>query len=309
MRLLRCAAFPLVPLTLVLAACGAPDADTAGEGTEAAAADGSASVVEVTARDFAFDAPSEIPAGWTTFRFENQGAQEHFMVLWKMPEGRTIEDYRAEVLPAFDNARYLAGEIDREEFVAGVVGAIPEWYGGVESAGGVGLLSPGHVAHTTVSLAPGSYVMECYVKTPDGKFHSALGMLHPLTVGADATDTPVPEHDLDISLTNYEIGVEGELSAGPHTARVRHVDNPEGFLKHDLHLARFDGEAGIEDLVPWMEWIDGMESPAPVEFIGGSEDQPAGGSAYFAFTLEPGSYAWISESYAAQGMVLAFEVE
>jgi hypothetical protein len=58
-----------------------------------------------------------------------------------------------------------------------------------------------------------------------------------------------------------------------------------------------------------MSWIDGMVSPAPVEFLGGADQMPAGSTAYFEVDLEPGSYAWISEGYAAQGAVKEFVVE
>jgi len=48
-----------------------------------------AHVVEVTARDFAFDAPDQIPSGWTTFRMTNAGEQEHFLYIYRLPENKT----------------------------------------------------------------------------------------------------------------------------------------------------------------------------------------------------------------------------
>lgn len=297
-------------LALTLAACGSPDGGSSAEqtpdGALTAPMSGMASVV---ARDFAFDAPAELPAGWTTFELENQGSQEHFMVLWRLPEGKTIEDMETEVMPAFDNTAYMAGEIDRAQYIEQIVGNIPEWYGGVVAGGGVGIVSPGNRSEATVKLEPGNYVMECYVRTPEGQFHSQIGMIHALTVTDEMTGATPPEYDLDLTLTNYEVQVEGELTAGRHTARVNHVDDPEGFVKHDVHLVRLPEGSGIGDVVPWFDWVDAFMSPAPATFLGGSEDQPAGSTSYFTFELEPGSYAWISEGYAAQGMVSEFEVQ
>ncbi len=297
-------------LIVPLAACRSPEArPPADEAASEAAASPSGSVVRVVAREYAFDAPAEVPSGWTTFQFENQGAQEHFMVLWKLPEGKTIEDVKNEVQPAFDLEPYASGELNREQYIERLVSLIPEWYGGVVSAGGVGLVSPGHASEATVLLEPGNYVMECYVKTADGSFHSMLGMLHPLTVSAERTGETPPEHDVELALKNYAITVEGPLTPGRHTARVNHADDPEGFVKHDVHLVRLDEGTEVADVVPWMDWIDALTSPAPAILLGGSEDQPGGSTSYFTFSLEPGRYAWVSEGYAAQGMVLEFAVE
>lgn len=301
----------LLLAAVALAGCGQTDGVRSTDQPSAAVSEDmpAAGVVRVFARDFAFEAPDELPSGWTTFHLENQGSQEHFMVLWKLPEGRTIADMEAEVMPAFDNAAYMAGEMDRGQYIEQIVSGIPEWYGGVVAGGGVGLLSPGHAAEATVELEPGHYVMECYVRTPAGEFHSAIGMTHAFTVTAEQSDAAPPEADIDLTLTNYAIGVEGLLTAGQHTARVSHADDPEGFVKHDIHLVRLEEGAGTADVVSWMDWIDAFMAPAPATFLGGSEDQPGGSTSYFTFRLEPGSYAWISEGYAAQGMVEEFEVE
>ncbi len=302
----------LILAASALAACQQADrARSSDRVSEASAAGSGAHVVEVIARDFAFEAPSVVLSGWTTFRMRNAGEQEHFMVLWRMPDGRTLKDYAKEVAPAFDSIMvpYEAGTMGRGEALQMLGGLLPEWYGSVASAGGPGLASPGRVAETTVMLVPGSYVMECYVKTPEGKFHSALGMLHPLTVTDDSSDASPPEADIDMALTNYEIATDGELTRGEHTVRVRFVDNPEGLLTHDVHLVRLEDGTNPDDVVAWMDWMDALRAPAPAEFLGGAEHMPAGNTAYLTVELEPGSYAWLSEAYADRGMVKEFTVE
>ena len=61
-------------------------------------------VVEVTARDYAFEVVGEIPSGWTTFHMKNEGNEHHFFLLNRLPEGKTFEDYVEEVGVAFETA-------------------------------------------------------------------------------------------------------------------------------------------------------------------------------------------------------------
>jgi hypothetical protein len=269
-------------------------------------------VVEVAARDFAFEAPAEIASGWTTLRFQNLGAQEHFMSLSRLPDGKTLDDYIAEVAAgAFGVAMdpYYNGEVELAAALENLGSLIPEWFGQMVFSGGPGLLAPGLAEDVTVDLEPGSYVLECYVKTPDGMFHSALGMMAGLTVTSAETGATEPEADFDVTLANYVIEAPERVAAGPHTIRVRVIQSPEGLLKHDVHLLRVTEETDLGAVVPWMSWIDGMKAPAPATFVGGMEQLEAGHSGYLSVDLEPGSYAWISEAYADRGMVKEFVVE
>lgn len=277
-------------------------------------AEGSASednVVQVTARDFAFEAPQEVPSGWTTLRMENAGEQHHFLVLWRLPDGKTFQDYIDEVIPPFDTLveAYDAGELDRDELMAGLGAALPEWFASVEGMGGPGLTAPGMTSETTVHLEPGSYVMECYVRTPDGRFHGALGMFRPITVTDASSGTAEPEADLEMTLSNYEIATTGELTPGRHSVRVDVAEMPEGLLGHDVHVARLDEGTSLDQVAGWMDWIDAFRDPPPATFIGGAEQVPPGHTSYFTVDLEPGRYAWVSEGYAAMGMVQEFTVE
>lgn len=81
----RVAAHLIAALAAVPAACRPADTDHDPE------------VVNVVATDFAFKAPDTIPAGWTTLRLVNRGAQTDFVVLDRLPDGRTLDDFVAEV--------------------------------------------------------------------------------------------------------------------------------------------------------------------------------------------------------------------
>ena len=78
-------------------------------------------MVEVTARDYAFDVPDEIPSGWTTFRMTNAGEQEHFLYVYRLPENKTYQEFQEEVIVPFGKVweQYDSGEIDRTEAESG----------------------------------------------------------------------------------------------------------------------------------------------------------------------------------------------
>jgi hypothetical protein len=305
---------PLLPKLWILIAaaslaCQASEPEVAGEGAELApAAEGQ---VEVLARDYAFSAPDTIPSGWTTFHMVNEGNEPHFFLLNRLPDGKTIEDYGAEVGAPFDSVwnALASGAVDKPEAGAMLGRLLPAWYADVVQTGGVGLLAPGRTALATARLEPGSYVMECYVKTPDGTFHSALGMVLPITVSAELSDQEPPTPDLSITLTNEALSVEGVPSKGEQTVAVHFEEHPVAGLGNDVHLVRLDGTS-VEEVVPWMDWmnVDGLRAPAPAPFLGGTQEMPLGETAYFRAVLEPGSYAWISET-GAERLVQEFSVD
>ncbi|GMR24717.1 MAG: hypothetical protein BMS9Abin37_3309 [Acidobacteriota bacterium] len=301
-----------IAVTVVgLAACRPPDPDVQEETPEKTPDIGDIGVIEVMVEDYSFMAPPTLRSGWTTFRMTNHGEEPHFMLLYRLPVGTTFDDYTAQLSQPFQEQydRYTSGEVNQGELLAQLGGVLPEWLGSLEGIGGVGLTAPGRTAQTTVLLEPGDYVMECYLVSPEGKFHNSLGMLRPLIVTEEPTGMEAPPANISITLSNYEMTVMGEATAGEHTVAVHATENAEGIIGHDVHLARLAPDASIEDVIAWMSWIDGMRSPPPAEFLGGTEHVGAGRTSYMSVSLEPGRYAWISEGFASQGMVQEFVVE
>lgn len=299
-----------------LAACQAPDRDATPDAASEAAVQSpsEAHVVEVTAVDYAFQAPAEIPSGWTTFRMKNEGQEEHFLLLNRLPEGKTFEDYRREVAAPFDSVWYSlrAGSIDQAEAGSRLGSLLPDWYlSSVRQMGGPGLVAPGGISQASARLDPGIYVIECYVKSPDGVFHSSLGMARPLTVTDASSGAPAPHADLEMTLSNYDISIDDEIAPGEHTVAVHFAEHPEVGLGNDVHLVRLEDDADVDEVVEWMGWmnLNGLKSPAPAEFLGGTQEMPVGYTAYFAVDFEPGRYLWISESTAEMGMLKEFTVE
>lgn len=271
-----------------------------------------APVVEITATDYAFRAPHAIASGWTTIRFKNDGEEHHFVLMSRLPEGKTVDDYEIELSQPFSEIGQAVwtGEIDQEEVFARIGEVLPEWFQAVQFMGGPGLVTPAFSSETTMYLEPGNYALECYMKTEDGKIHYMEGMLRPLVVTEEASGGSPPETDVRITLSNFEMDVEGELAQGRHVIAVHVAENPEEGFGHNVQLARLNPDAEVEEVVSWMNWfsVKGMRPPAPAEFIGGVHVMPVGSTAYFTAELEPGRYLLISEYTAHQGVLHEFTV-
>lgn len=268
-------------------------------------------VVEVVATDFAFQAPDTIPAGWTTLRLHNQGAQTHFVVLDHLPDGRTLSDFASAVAMPFDSAwnGLQRGTLEKADVAPLLGNLLPEWFAEVRQTGGVGLLAPGEQATATIQLEPGTYVLECYVKAPDGTFHTALGMARQLTVAERRSAAGPPTADLEVAFADGAMTAPASIEPGRQIVAVHYRHAAEGLLANDVHVARLPEGIDADSVVPWMDWMNvaGLRAPAPVSFLGGVQEMPVGNTAYFAVELTPGRYVWISEN-AGNGMVQTFTV-
>lgn len=277
-------------------------------------------MVDVTIETMDFQMSSSIPSGWTTFRTSNRSAMTHLGVVERMPEGYGLREQQDEVAPVFQEGMDLIISGDMDGALA-KFGELPEWFGQIVFLGGPGLIAPGEITETTVFLEPGTYLLECYVKT-DGIFHSynpspAMdGMVAQFAVTEEPSGAPEPVPTLEISISSVGgMKVVGEPSAGPHTVAVHFEDQVlhEHFLGHDVHLVRLTPETDIEALVDWMNWAlpAGLQTPAPAKFLGGINELPAGSTGYFRVELEPGDYAFIAEVPAAdeKGMFHRFTVQ
>lgn len=293
-------------LALALLLAGGCDSATAGPGE----ADGPAAarapfalgqgpnIVEVSSTGMSFDLPDEIPSGWTTFRYHNDTGVTHFFIIERMPAGKTVEDAKAEVVPVFQEGMDLIIEGKFDEALA-AFGALPAWYPQVVITGGPGLTAPGATSETTVHLEPGTYVIECYVKAPDGTFHTTYGMIVGLTVTGAVADARPPEPTLRVTMFNDRLELEGTLRPGRHTIAVHFAEQTvhEHFLGHDVHLVRLEDDTDLAELNDWMNWAApaGLTTTAPAAFMGGVQEMPAGSTGYFHTILRPGRYALIAE--------------
>ena len=273
----------------------------------------SENVVDVTAKDYYFYTKDTIPSGWTTFRFNNEGHAHHFFFLTLLPENISYQQYINELGPAFViTMDSLMAGMDKASAGAMLGGMIPEWYASAKTMGGAGIIKPGGTEETTIKLVPGDYVMECYVKTPEAKFHSELGMIRPIFVTNENSGMAEPQNaNMDITLSNNNIETEGQVNSGLNTFAVHFKEHPQYGSGNDIHVVKLSDETNMDSIISWMNWmnIGGLQSPSPAAFAGGTQEMPVGYTAYFTINLEPGKYAFISETAVDRNMVKEFAVD
>ncbi len=309
----------LATLLALATACSPGNGGSGGESAGDGAQPAPPGTVDIVAQGLSFQGPSRIPSGWTTFRFRNESDVTHFMAVERLPEGQNVDTQQAEVAPIFQQGMDLLGRGDVDAAMA-KFGTLPDWFGQIVFMGGAGLTAPGHTSQATVHLDPGTYMLECYVKT-GGTFHSynpdpsTYGMVHEITVTDEPSGAPEPEADVQVDISSTDgIRLRGTPSAGEQTFAVHFVDQTAyaNFVGHDVHVARLDADEDTATLEKWMDWTQpaGLQTPAPVEFVGGLNEMPAGSTGYFTVTLQPGEYALISEvpGTSDKGLVQRFTV-
>jgi hypothetical protein len=289
---------PSIAAAAVLAGCAkeAPKSDStavAQAGASAAPAAPTASydpttrTAVVVAKDFAFDAPDSLPAGWTTFRMKNSGPNLHHLVLFRIEGGKTLADAEA----ALKNP-----------------GPPPAW---LIEVGGPNAPNPGSESNATIELQPGTHLMMCFVDIPDKTPHFMKGMLRPLKVTAASGAASPPVADVVVGMADYAFTVKnGTLSSGKHVVQVTN-EGPQG---HEVELVRLAPGKTVKDL---LAWIGKPEGPPPGDAIGGIVGVGNGATGYFNVELSPGNYGFIcfvsdakdGKPHFEHGMIKEFTVQ
>ena len=272
----------------VVAACShsTPEAKSGDSTTAAAPPPTAPNLLTVTATDYAFDAPASIPAGYTTIRVVSNGKEVHQAALVRLEQGKTLADFQAALKQA---------------------GPPPAW---VVDAGGPNPPMPNGTAEATEYLAPGAYVIVCFVPSPDGTPHVAKGMMRELTVTPSSASAPAPNADATITLADYSFTSPAPLAAGQHVLRVVN----SGPQSHEIVLIRLEPGKTARQFV---QWVDGMKGPPPGALLGGVAPIAPGDTAYFPADLTPGNYAFVcfvpdskdGKPHAAHGMMQDFTVK
>lgn len=269
-------------MALALAACRGEEA--AEETTLASAA--IPNVISVAASEYAFEAPSQIPAGLTTLRLTNRGTEYHHAQLVKFAQGKTLADLMA--LPP--------------------EGPPPEW---VSFVGGPNAVDPGGLASATSLIEPGHYALVDWIPGADGVPHMAKGMAMEMEVtGTVAADLVEPAADLMITMVDYGYQVTTPISTGTHTVRVENA----GPQVHEVVVAKLAPEKTVDDLLGWLQEMAG---PPPAAVLGGVASLDVGRHAFFTMTFEPGDYVLLcfvpdindGQYHLAHGMVKLISID
>ncbi|HET7230229.1 MAG TPA: hypothetical protein VFJ16_09515 [Longimicrobium sp.] len=254
----------MAALAIVAAACGRAEASPNDARNTANPAE--PRVVTVIARDFAFEAPSQVPAGLVTFELQNRGNALHHVSLVRLDDGKTLADVYAA----------LRG---------GASGPPPAW---MHDMGGPNAPDPGHNSNATMFLAPGTYALLCWVDIPDHVPHVMKGMAKQITVTPAAVPAAAatPAGDITMRLNDYSFRLSRAITAGEHTIRVENG----AAQSHEVELIKLAPGKTTQDL---MNWFQTMAGPPPASAIGGISGLGRGQVQAFSHTFTPGTYVLI----------------
>lgn len=231
----------------------------AGEAGSAAPA-----TVMVTAKDFAFDAPAQIPAGAVTLELKNQGTEVHQAMLVKLDQGKTGKD----VVAAMKQH-----------------GPPPAW---MKWVGGPNAAAPGGQVNATSVLEPGQYAYLCVIPSPDGVPHLAKGMVRTfeVTSAPSGAAQELPETDVTIRLKDYDFEFSQPLAAGKQRIMVENA----GPQVHEVVMVKLAPGKTVQDFASWAETMKGPPPAMPVAGVGALEN---GMGASFTTDLTAGDYGLI----------------
>lgn len=291
----------VIVLLVSFASCKNHKEDSLNQNEDASTIKDSINVVEVVTNTMDFQIPDTLKSGWTTFKYKNKSKETHFFIFEKMPEGITMENYENELVPPFKAAfnHLLNDETEKamQEFEK-----IPAWWNDVKLGGGVGLISPKSVAESTIYMRPGTYIMECYIRMPNGMPHAFYGMMKEILVTDEKNNNKEPFSNHQISISSEEgITFQDSLKAGEYQLAVTFKDQKqyETLLGHDINLVRLDTISRLDTLSNWIDAanIKAFRTPIPegLTFLGGVEDLEEGETGYFKTMLNKGTYVLISE--------------
>ena len=250
-------------IAVICAGCKGADADTVDANVVVRSSAAAPALLEVSARDVAFETRRSTPAGVTNIRLVNAGPDFHHVQLVRLDAGHTVAELmeqmkaHGEQLPAWAT-----------------------WVGGPNSPA-----PGGGVSEATVDLEAGEYAIVCVIPSAaDGVPHVMKGMVVPLTVTpAAGPSANLPAAELDMVLNDYSFTLSREVAAGRRTIRVRN----DAAQPHEMFIAKLAPGKNAGDLLAWMQKMDG---PPPALPLGGVALLATGEENYLTLDLEPGEY-------------------
>ena len=277
-----------------LAACKGGDATPKADSSAAAAtaaAPVAPTVVTISAKEFAYEAPDTIQSGVVTLKLVNNGAELHHVQLLKLSDGKKFAD----LVAGFKTMK--------------PTDAPPPWVHDV--AGPNSPLPGGGDSQITESLEPGDYAIVCFIPGADQVPHAMKGMMKSLTVvpamGASAS---LPTADISVTMSDYAWTVTPEITAGKHVIKIENT----AAQSHEMFIAALAPGKTAADLVAWVEK---MKGPPPAKPIGGISGMSKGAVVYVPVDLAPGEYGLFcflpdakdGKPHVAHGMLKQFTVK
>lgn len=218
----------------------------------------------VVGKEYSFTGPGQLTPGWHSITFKNEGKEVHQLQFALLNEGVTADQFFASLKTDGDSALRF-----------------------VTLTGGVAETAPGTSAVTMVDFTkPGTYVELCFVATPKGVPHFALGMTGVVQVsGTPSTVTP-PAADVDVHMFDFGYSLPSTITAGSHVWKITN-DGPQA---HEMNVMKLDDGVTFDDVKQKLEAGPAEEAAIPGTLLGGAQGLQKGLSSYIDFDLAPGTY-------------------
>lgn len=253
--------------------------------------------LEITARDYRFELPARVSAGYTEITLTNAGSATHHAMFMRLQPGKTVDDFM---------------KIARHQDV-GALFSISS------SVGGPGSVDEGQKSTAILNLTPGQYVVICIVPGADGMPHYKMGMLAPLTVSQVTQEGKPPAASVTVDLVDFSFAnLPGQIEAGRHVWKV--VDT--GKQLHEIILNRIApgvSFAQIEKILMTTPPDSASMHAGPPPFVGmaGIAPMNTGETNWAVLDLEPGDYFAIcfvpdtktGKPHFELGMIMPFTVK
>lgn len=248
-----------------------------------------ATKVTIKAHDYSFEAPTQIEAGLVSITLENEGQEPHHVQLARLNDGVSPEQFQTALQQNPEAAL-----------------ALVTW------AGGPGVVDFGGSQEVTMDLTAGTYMLLCFIPSPDGVPHLAKGMVASLEVVDKQAQTggQPPKADATVKMNDFVFILPSAIKAGP---QVWQVDN-QGQQPHEIGLIKLAEGKTIADVSAFMAAPDGVP---PFSDVGGLQAIDPGESGWVNLNLTPGEYVALchipdpasGKPHTELGMVAAFSVK
>jgi hypothetical protein len=275
---------------LALAGCGSSSkSGSSGTTSPTAPAAKARPHVTIEARDFAYDLPASMPAGWVDVTLHNSGKTGHQIAFSKL--GTT----------SFAAFRTAAITTDVKKLAD------------VQFVGGPNNADPGGSVTATIHLEPGTYGVACYIPADsDGKTHAEHGMIGQVTVtqSPDSVEDAPPVDGGTITLSEFTFQTDASFT-GSGTVAIKNV----GTQLHEAIIVKEADGATLDKVKGFFLAAPGTPPPAgppPFTSAGGIVGLGAGQTMYQTMALTPGKYVLLcffpdptkgNQPHAVEGMV------
>ncbi|MEW6684104.1 MAG: hypothetical protein AB1451_14490 [Nitrospirota bacterium] len=248
-------------------------------------------IVSYEAFEYGFRGADRVEPGLANLQVVNTGKEQHQMQLVKLETGHSAADFAA---AAKANPRRL-----------------PNWS---RLVGGPNGIVAGERTSTLQFLAPGDYVLVCWMPAADGTPHFTLGMTKSITVTAGEVK-PEPEivPDITITLADFSYRPSKPITAGRHTIKVVN----QGQQVHETLVVQLPAKGTAKAFGAALTPGKPISSSPPGKPMGGVVGLAPGDSAVFEMDFKPGRYGLLclfpdhdtGQPHFEKGMAMEFDVK